>query len=158
MIAHVLSEPEIAALLARLGARPRRITSDSRVVEPGVAFAAYPGAAQDGRKFIADAVERGAPAVLWEAAKFEWDASISVPNQPVEGLKQNLGPIADFIYGSPSQALWTIGVTGTNGKTSCTHWIAQAFERFGRGAAVIGTLGSGFIGALAGYFAAKSGT
>jgi len=148
VLPHLLSEPEIAALLARLGARPRGITSDSRRVEPGVAFAAYPGAAQDGRKFIAHAVERGAPAVLWEAENFAWDASIDVANQPVEELKRNLGPIADFIYGSPSHALWTIGVTGTNGKTSCTHWIAQAFERFGRGAAVIGTLGSGFVGSL----------
>ncbi len=77
-----------------------------------------------------------------------WDASIAVPNQPVEHLRQNLGAIADFIYGSPSQTLWTIGVTGTNGKTSCTQWIAQAFEQFGRSAAVIGTLGNGFVGAL----------
>jgi UDP-N-acetylmuramoyl-L-alanyl-D-glutamate--2,6-diaminopimelate ligase len=145
---HALSEVEIAALLARLGARPHRITSDSRVVEPGVAFAAYPGTARDGRTFIPEALRRGAMAVLWEAKGFDWNASITVPNQPVEGLKQNLGSIADFIYGSPSRALWTIGVTGTNGKTSCTQWIAQAFERFGRSAAVIGTLGSGFAGAL----------
>lgn len=139
---------EVAALLARLGARPRRITSDSRAVEPGVAFAAYPGTLRDGRRFIPDAVQRGAMAVLWEAKGFDWDASIAVPNQPVGGLKQNLGVIADFIYGSPSGALWTIGVTGTNGKTSCTQWIARAFEQFGRSAAVIGTLGSGFVGAL----------
>jgi UDP-N-acetylmuramoyl-L-alanyl-D-glutamate--2,6-diaminopimelate ligase len=148
MTPHALSEVDVAALLARLGARPRRITSDSRAVEPGVAFAAYPGASRDGRTFIPDAVQRGAGAVLWERLGFDWDASIAVPNQPVEGLKHNLGSIADFIYGSPSRALWTIGVTGTNGKTSCTQWIAQAFEQFGRSAAVIGTLGSGFVGAL----------
>ena len=143
-----LSDVEVAALLARLGALPRRITSDSRAVEPGAAFAAYPGSVRDGRAFIPDAVQRSAAAVLWEAKGFEWDPAIGVSNQPVEGLKQNLGSIADFIYGSPSQALWTIGVTGTNGKTSCTQWIAQAFERFGRSAAVIGTLGNGFVGAL----------
>ena len=60
-----------------------------------------------------------------------------------------LGAIADFIYGSPSRALWMVGVTGTNGKTSCTQWIAQALERCGRRAAVIGTLGNGLVGALA---------
>jgi UDP-N-acetylmuramoyl-L-alanyl-D-glutamate--2,6-diaminopimelate ligase len=148
MTPHALTETEVAALLARLGARPRRITSNSRTVEPGVAFAAYPGSAHDGRAFIPDAVQRGAAAVLWETRGFDWDASIAVPNHGVEGLKHNLGSIADFIYGSPSRALWTIGVTGTNGKTSCTQWIAHAFERFGRSAAVIGTLGSGFVGAL----------
>lgn len=147
MTPHALTEIEVAALLARLK-RPRRITSDSRAVEPGAAFAAYPGSVHDGRRFIPEAVQRGAAAVLWEAQGFDWDPAIAVPNQPVEGLKQNLGPIADFIYGSPSQALWTIGVTGTNGKTSCTQWIAQAFERLGRRAAVIGTLGNGFVGAL----------
>ena len=145
---HAMSEVEVAALLLRLGARPQRITSDSRAVIPGSAFAAFPGASRDGRAFIPDAVARGAAAVLWEALGYEWDPTVNVPNEPVEGLKENLGRIADFIYGSPSQSLWTIGVTGTNGKTSCTHWIAQAFERFGRSAAIVGTLGSGFIGAL----------
>ena len=56
--------------------------------------------------------------------------------------------IADAIYGHPSRSLATIGVTGTNGKTSCTHWIAQAAEACGRRAAVVGTLGLGEIGAL----------
>ena len=148
MTVHPLSEVEVAALLLRLGARPQRITSDSRSVVPGGAFAAYPGASSDGRTFIPDAVARGAAAVLWEALGYEWDPTIDVPNEPVQGLKENLGRIADFIYGSPSQSLWTIGVTGTNGKTSSTHWIAQAFERYGRSAAIVGTLGSGFIGAL----------
>jgi UDP-N-acetylmuramoyl-L-alanyl-D-glutamate--2,6-diaminopimelate ligase len=140
---------DVAALLARLHAMPRRITSDSRVVEPGVAFAAYPGTRQDGRAFIADAIARGAPAVLWEAAGWQWDPAHAVPNLPVEGLREKLGPIAAFIYGSPSDALWMVGVTGTNGKTSCTHWLAHAFGRVGRRAAVMGTLGNGFPGALA---------
>ena len=48
---------------------------------------------------------------FWEALGYEWDPTIDVPNEPVHGLKENLGRIADFIYGSPSQSLWTIGVT-----------------------------------------------
>src|SRR6185369_3525337 len=56
--------------------------------------------------------------------------------------------IADAVFGHPSHALWMVGVTGTNGKTSCTHWIAQCFEACGKKAAVLGTLGNGFIGAL----------
>jgi UDP-N-acetylmuramoyl-L-alanyl-D-glutamate--2,6-diaminopimelate ligase len=67
----------------------------------------------------------------------------------VPHLRQAVGAVADFVYGSPSSSLWTIGVTGTNGKTSCTHWIAEALEHCGRCAAVIGTLGNGLVGALA---------
>ena len=148
MIANAPVAIDVAALLARLGARPRRITSDSRAIDPGAAFAAYPGETRDGRTFIADAVQRGALAVLWEADRYAWDATIDVPNHPVDGLKAKLGFIADFIYGSPSHSLWMIGVTGTNGKTSCTHWIAQALGQAGRSAAVIGTLGNGFPGRL----------
>jgi UDP-N-acetylmuramoyl-L-alanyl-D-glutamate--2,6-diaminopimelate ligase len=138
-----------ATLLAELGVTPRRITSDSRRVEPGAAFAAYPGAQHDGRAFIGDAVSRGAGAELWEAQSFAWHAEWKLPQRPVQGLKTRLGAIADLIYGRPSADLWMVGVTGTNGKTSCAHWIAQAAETCGRRSAVVGTLGSGRLGALA---------
>jgi UDP-N-acetylmuramoyl-L-alanyl-D-glutamate--2,6-diaminopimelate ligase len=140
---------DVPALLAKLRAFPRRITADSRRIEPGVAFAAYPGTHADGRKFVPDAIARGATAVLWESSGFAWDRGWQVPHLPVEGLQQRLGAIADFIYGSPSQALWVIGVTGTNGKTSCTHWIAHALDACGRRAGILGTLGNGLIGGLA---------
>jgi UDP-N-acetylmuramoyl-L-alanyl-D-glutamate--2,6-diaminopimelate ligase len=139
---------DVPALLARLGARPRRITADSRQVRRGDAFAAFPGMKDDGRRFIADALARGAGAVLWEAQGFQWNPEWQVANHPVDNLQAKLGAIADFIYGSPSQALWVVGVTGTNGKTSCSQWIAQGFERCGRHAAVVGTLGNGLVGAL----------
>ena len=140
---------DTAALLAKLRAFPRRITADSRRIEPGVAFAAYPGTHADGRKFVPDAIARGATAVLWESAGFAWDRGWQVPHLPVEGLQGRLGAIADFIYGSPSQALWMVGVTGTNGKTSCAHWIGHAFDACGRRAGILGTLGNGLVGALA---------
>jgi UDP-N-acetylmuramoyl-L-alanyl-D-glutamate--2,6-diaminopimelate ligase len=66
----------------------------------------------------------------------------------VADLKARIGFIASAVYGRPSQPLWMIGVTGTNGKTSCAHWIAQALTRCGRRSAVAGTLGNGFVGAL----------
>src|SRR5438309_3524836 len=135
-------------LFAALPVMPDRITSDSRHVEPGVAFAAYPGTRQDGRAFIDDAVLRGAGVVLWEAAKFTWQARWNVPQVPIEGLREKLGAIADAVYGKPSRALSIVGVTGTNGKTSCSHWIAQAAEACGRRAALVGTLGIGEVGAL----------
>jgi UDP-N-acetylmuramoyl-L-alanyl-D-glutamate--2,6-diaminopimelate ligase len=146
-VAH--SPVDVAALLARLAAFPRRITADSRRVEPGVAFAAYPGIGRDGRAFIADALGRGAAGVLWEPHQFEWQAQWHAPHVAVPGLRQAVGFVADFVYGSPSQALWMIGITGTNGKTSCCHWIAQALDAVGRRAGVVGTLGNGLYGALA---------
>ena len=72
-----------------------------------------------------------------------------MPHVAVADLKARLGFIAAAVYGQPSRALWMVGVTGTNGKTSCSHWIAQALARCGRRAAVVGTLGNGFVGALA---------
>jgi len=112
-----------------------RITADSRQVRAGDAFAAYPGEKADGRNFIGDAVARGAGAVLWEALGFHWQPELRVPNHAVENLKAKLGAIADFVFGSPSQALWTVGVTGTNGKTSCSQWIARCLDACGRRAA-----------------------
>jgi UDP-N-acetylmuramyl-tripeptide synthetase len=145
----ILPAADVPALLAKLRAFPRRITADSRRIEPGVAFAAYPGKHSDGRKFVPDAIARGASAVLWESAGFAWDRGWQVPHLPVEGLQMRLGQIADFIYGSPSQALWMVGVTGTNGKTSCAHWIGQALDACGRRAGILGTLGNGLVGGMA---------
>ena len=140
---------DAAAVLGEIGVAPKRITSDSRSVDAGAAFAAYPGAHADGRAFIPDAVARGAAAVLWERHGFAWPPAIDVPQRGVDGLAGKLGAIASAVYGYPSRDLWMVGVTGTNGKTSCSHWIAEAAETCGRRAAVVGTLGSGRLGALA---------
>jgi UDP-N-acetylmuramoyl-L-alanyl-D-glutamate--2,6-diaminopimelate ligase len=139
--------PSIAALRA-LGVPVPRITSDSRAITPGDAFAAYPGTARDGRAFIPDALLRGAGSVLWERSGFAWDTALSTPNVGIDDLRHELGWIADHVYGHPSERLWMIGVTGTNGKTSCAHWIAQGMMASGRRAAVAGTLGNGFPGVL----------
>ncbi|MEP7328649.1 MAG: UDP-N-acetylmuramoyl-L-alanyl-D-glutamate--2,6-diaminopimelate ligase [Betaproteobacteria bacterium] len=145
----LVDAPDVAGLLARLATFPRRITADSRRVEAGVAFAAYPGLHFDGRVYIPDALQRGASAVLWDSSNFHWRPEWDAPNVGVDRLQQRLGSIADFIYGSPSKSLWMTAITGTNGKTSSAQWIAQALEACGRRAAVLGTLGNGFVGALA---------
>ncbi len=125
-----------------------RLVADSRRCAPGVAFFAYPGESADGRRFIGQAIERGAAAVLWEAEDFAWRAEWHVPNAAVSGLKAQAGILAHEFYGRPSQALWVCGVTGTNGKTSCSQWLAAALGTSGARCAVIGTLGSGFPGSL----------
>jgi UDP-N-acetylmuramoyl-L-alanyl-D-glutamate--2,6-diaminopimelate ligase len=106
-------------------------------------FAAYPGAQLDGRRFITEAVARGAASVLWESDGFVWQPEWHVPNQGIAGLRAQISGIAGQIYGEPSRHLWVVGVTGTNGKTSCTHWLAQLLEQAGRPCAVVGTLGNG---------------
>ena len=126
-----------------------RLCADSRRCAPGVAFLAYPGESVDGRRHIGDALQRGSNAVLWEADGFAWNDVWRVPNLGVRGLKAAAGSLAHEFYGRPSESLWTCGVTGTNGKTSCSQWIAALLGARGVKTGVIGTLGSGFPGALA---------
>jgi UDP-N-acetylmuramoyl-L-alanyl-D-glutamate--2,6-diaminopimelate ligase len=145
-----MAEPAFdpVALLARMGHAPRRITSDSRQVGSGDAFAAWPGTRVDGRAFIPDAIARGAGSVLWESRGFRWDTAWPVPNAGVERLAAKLGYVANVVYGNPSRDLWMVGVTGTNGKTTTSQWIAQGLDDAGRRCGVIGTLGIGLHGDL----------
>ena len=131
-------------ILERLGIGVAELVNDSRRAKPGTVFAAYPGEARDGRDFIAQAVAQRVDGVLWEADHYLWDPALAIPNAGVVGLKTRIGEIAAHVYGEPSRALHMIGVTGTNGKTSVAHWIAQALSWLGRKTAVIGTVGNGF--------------
>ena len=131
-----------------LGVTITHLVTDSREVKRGDTFVAYPGEKTDGRKFIAQAIARGANAVIWEEQDFIWDAAWRVPNLAVPDLRHKAGWLADAVYGAPSEKLWVVGVTGTNGKTSTSHWIAHALNDANQRCALIGTLGNGFIGAL----------
>jgi UDP-N-acetylmuramoyl-L-alanyl-D-glutamate--2,6-diaminopimelate ligase len=137
---------EILAQLERQGVKAARLCLDSRAVAPGDVFVAVKGYRSDGRAYIGQAVERGAAAVLFEAGDV---APIDVPHVAVEKLDRLAGMIAHLVYGRPSERLWLAGVTGTNGKTSVSQWIAQAMSALGRKCGVIGTLGSGFPGDFA---------
>jgi len=128
--------------------QPTGVQIDSRKVKPGELFLAYPGERHDGRQFIAQAVAAGACAVLWEATGYQWNKALRVPNLAVHDLRNQAGIIASRFFGEPSKQLWVAGVTGTNGKTTCSQWIAQCLSRLSRPTAVIGTLGSGFPEAL----------
>ena len=121
------------------------LSLDSRTVVPGALFMALAGTSQDGRRFISDAVARGAAAVVTESLD---DARLgTVPVIACPGLRHKVGVMADRFYGSPSRALSVIGVTGTNGKTTTSHLIAYAMNMRSP-CALIGTLGNGFPGAL----------
>jgi UDP-N-acetylmuramoyl-L-alanyl-D-glutamate--2,6-diaminopimelate ligase len=120
---------------------------DSRQIARGDVFLAVPGRRDDGRRHLADAVARGAAAVVTEQA--DADASpCGVPMLAVEHLGPQMGEIGAIYYREPTAQLLMIGVTGTNGKTSCCHWIAQVLTACSRRCAVIGTVGSGFTDSL----------
>lgn len=136
----------ILAELEKQGVKAVSLCLDSRAVQPGDVFVAVKGHQVDGRAYIAQAIARGAAAVLYEAGSVP---EMTVPHVAVDRLDLCSGAIAHLVYGRPSERLWLCGVTGTNGKTSVSQWIAQAMNALGCKCAVIGTLGNGFPGELA---------
>ncbi len=127
------------------------LSADSRTVKPGDLFFAYKGEEADGRKFIEDAISKGAHAVLIEVQSNKTlpvHKNGNIPILPVDHLEQHVGPIAATFCGLPSQQLQAIGITGTNGKTSCSHFIAEALHYLAHPCGVVGTLGSGIYGDL----------
>jgi MurE/MurF fusion protein len=140
-----LHTPEAAVQWLR-GQGCNSLLTDSRQVRAGDAFIAWPGAAVDGRAFVAPALAAGALACLVEAE----GADVTAANPQVAsyvGLKAAAGAIASLFFGMPSQSLAVIAVTGTNGKTSTAWWLAQALSNlpapWALPCGVIGTLGVG---------------
>jgi UDP-N-acetylmuramyl-tripeptide synthetase len=135
------------SILSSLNQAFTSVTADSRKVQTGSLFLAYPGSHNDGRQYIAQAIQAGAAAVVWEQEGFTWNADWQVSNLAVQDLKKQVGGIAAEFYQNPSRKLTMIGVTGTNGKTSVSQWIAQCLTFLGKKTAVLGTIGNGFLGA-----------
>lgn len=127
----------------------RLLHSDSRQIKQGDIFVACQGEYTDGRSYIPAAVANGAAFVFWDDdGKFAWNPEWKVPNQGIKDLKRRAGILAAQVYGNVSDGLKVWGVTGTNGKTSITQWLAQAADLLGEKTAIIGTVGNGFWGAL----------
>lgn len=129
------------------------LTADSRSVKKGDAFFAYPGTANDGRKFIQAAINAGAGAIVLDDAPADaWTlASLPIstaPSKLVHQLKHKVGAIASVFLGSPSSQLDVVAFTGTSGKTSCSTWYSELSHILGKPCAVIGTRGAGLPYAL----------
>lgn len=124
------------------------LTLDSRTVRPGDVFIALAGHRLDGRDFIDMAVKKGASAVIAQAPceVSRWPLPVVL----LEDLQARVSDIAGRFYGHPSRSLRVIGVTGTNGKSSVTHYIAQVLELMNKPCGVIGTLGAGRVNQLRG--------
>lgn len=121
---------------------------DSRKLQQGDIFCAYPGTATDGRKFISNAIQTGAQAILYEP---EIRCEPSVINFPVTNLMHYVGLLAAHKYNYPSQDMLNIAITGTNGKTSISHWLNQAYAFLAQTSAIIGTTGAGIYPAVSDY-------
>jgi UDP-N-acetylmuramoyl-L-alanyl-D-glutamate--2,6-diaminopimelate ligase len=112
------------------------VTHDSRLVTAGALFCCVPGRMTDGHEFARAAADAGAVALLCERT-LELDiAQVVIPD-----VRAVMGSVASTFHGHPSQSLDVIGVTGTNGKTTVTHFLHAILEAAGRPSAVIGTLG-----------------
>ncbi len=123
------------------------LTLDSRRVRRGDAFFALRGLHGHGIEFAASAVQRGAQVVLAEAPAVDVEP-LNVPLLWIDDLHAQVGEIAARFYDRPAEAMRVIGITGTNGKTSCVQLLAQALTFLGHRAATIGTLGAGLHGQL----------
>ncbi len=113
------------------------LAHDSRKAGPGTLFVCVPGATVDGHSFAAQAVERGAVAVL---AEHEVGDIGAVPVLLTSDVRKAMEKLAPWFYGNPSSKLRMIGVTGTNGKTTTTHIIRSILNQAGRPCGIIGTL------------------
>ncbi len=123
---------------------------DSRTVEAGALFLAIQGTCRHGLQYARQAKTRGVAAIAWEPgpeAKKE-HLPDDLPCIRVPDLQQQIGPIARRFYRNSSKHIRVIGVTGTDGKTSVSQFLAQAFAQLGISCGVIGTLGYGIHPAL----------
>ena len=132
------SLPELEAIVTG-------IQIDSRRLRKGDLFIAYFGRNHDARDFIADAIQQNVAAVLAESGG-EWQGIRVIDGKlvvAIDNLTAKISEIAARFYGKPSEELTVFGITGTNGKTSCTQFLAQLLQTGGENCGVIGTLGYG---------------
>ncbi|WP_142280089.1 UDP-N-acetylmuramoyl-L-alanyl-D-glutamate--2,6-diaminopimelate ligase [Mycobacterium paraense] len=119
------------------------VTLRAQEVLPGDLYAALPGSTTHGARFAGDAIERGAVAVLTDAAGVAemGDRTQAVPTLLHPGPRGVLGGLAATVYGNPSEKVTIIGITGTSGKTTTTYLVESGLRAGGRTAGLIGTIG-----------------
>jgi UDP-N-acetylmuramoyl-L-alanyl-D-glutamate--2,6-diaminopimelate ligase len=153
MMTTLIKSTQVIDHLRRLALPKARIISDTRQIQAGDVFLAYcvgHGAAiKDSRPYIAQALDAGVAAVIYDPTDLTDNSAFIDPRCfAVANLASHAGPICSDWYGNPSNQMMVFGVTGTNGKTSITQWLAQALDRPKSRTAVIGTLGIGYPGHL----------
>ncbi|HUC38020.1 MAG TPA: UDP-N-acetylmuramoyl-L-alanyl-D-glutamate--2,6-diaminopimelate ligase [Acidimicrobiales bacterium] len=135
----LLSDVEVVSERGRLNAAEvTSVEHDSRLVGRGALFCCVSGAVTDGHLFAGEAVARGAVGLLVERPQ---DLDVAQAVVPEGAVRRSMAKAAATFYGHPARSLLTVGVTGTNGKTTVTHLLASIFEAHGAPTTVIGTLG-----------------
>lgn len=117
------------------------VTHDSRQTGPGVLFACRPGAFADGHDFAPEAVARGATAVL-----VDHPLPVDAPQLQVDDVAERLGAVAAAVQGDPTAGLDVVGITGTNGKTTCATVLDGVLTATGRRTGLIGTVATRIAG------------
>jgi len=143
----ILASPTLSELLRGYATAPdlplSGIASDSRQLQEGFLFLACAGSSSHGLDYLHEARDAGVVAVAWDASTGKPPPNVGLPMIAVENLEGRLGEIANRYYGQPSSALKTIGITGTNGKTTVAWLIAQCLHHLGNRCGYLGTLGFG---------------
>jgi UDP-N-acetylmuramyl tripeptide synthase len=134
---HLLAEAGIAGTPAPDDPAVVAVTHDSREVQPGALFVALTGRRRDGHAHAAEAVSRGAVAVV---AEHHPDPAVTVPVILVDDSRRALSALASAIHGHPSRALTVAGVTGTDGKTTTATMLWAAWQGAGLHSGLISTV------------------
>jgi UDP-N-acetylmuramoyl-L-alanyl-D-glutamate--2,6-diaminopimelate ligase len=146
MTAHFMNKFDLHEL------RIQGLSLDSRTLNSGEAFIALPGLVQDGRRYISEAIQKGAAVILTEpleSSSQEIEKTHSnIPFIYYSDLRNSTGPMAAHFFEEPSKSMAVVGITGTNGKTSCSHFIAQIFAAHHKQCGIMGTLGNGVLNDL----------
>ncbi len=143
LLGDFLPAHEVPAALRKLAVSD--LCQDSRKVTPGAAFVALAGSHGHGLQYCRDAEQRGACLLIVDSDDV---VSTDLPVLRLSALQKRLSELAAAFYDYPGRTMAITAVTGTNGKTSVTHLLAQAWHRLGRHAGVLGTLGNGPWGEL----------
>ncbi|MEI6570181.1 MAG: UDP-N-acetylmuramoyl-L-alanyl-D-glutamate--2,6-diaminopimelate ligase [Actinomycetes bacterium] len=136
-LSEILVDVEVDRVIGPLNLEVRSIVDDSRRVTPGALFAAIPGSSVDGHDHAAEAVRRGAVALLVER-----ELNSAATQIQVGSVRRSVGPVASVFEGRPSASMNLLGVTGTNGKTTVSYLLESIATAAGKSAGVIGTLGA----------------
>ena len=136
-LAEMLQHVPVGELIGSIDVDVAGLRYDSRRVQPGDAFFAWRGQAQDGHRFLADAAARGAAVlIVEELPELNLPATIVL----VDNSRRALAAMAQAFYGDPSRDMAVVGVTGTNGKTTTTYLLEAVLAEAGRAPAVVGTV------------------
>ena len=141
-LAELVKEMHEGRIVGDASTRVRDVRHDSRDVQPGDLFVARVGTKTDGKRFVDDALARGAAAVMSSA-----ELPVSVPQIVVTDVEQCLAVAASHVWTHPTWVLDVIGITGTNGKTTTAWLVEHALQQLGARPGLLGTVAHRF-GAL----------